>query len=233
MQHRIGQQKANPEITQFKREGGDLKNLHGQQQVLFCQNLAIIEDLCQSSDSLLDQLSNLRTYYREVEKDISDFIDLQDRSKGRLTNLPKIEESHKDIVFQECMIRLKHVDMVIYSVRDISNNIIESISDNLMQANLILYFSKDSFLGVKFLTRTWQESLKNKVEGIKALSRINLEFHWHFLIRPQSQWLMLRCLADTTMHLLLALNNTLFIALMCIDPHHPLELKLMIDICEI
>jgi len=92
----------------------------------------IIEDLCQSSDSLLDQLSNLRTYYREVEKDISDFIDLQDRSKGRLTNLPKIEESHKDIVFQECMIRLKHVDMVIYSVRDISNNIIESISDNLM-----------------------------------------------------------------------------------------------------
>lgn len=109
----------------------------------------------------------------------------------------------------------------------------ESINNNLLQANLSSVCPKDTLLDVKFLTRTWQESSKNKAHGIKALSKIDLEFHWNFLVKPHSQWLVLRCLANTTSHLLPTLNNALFTSGMCIIPQHPPKLKWMTYICEL
>jgi len=43
----------------------------------------------------MNQLSDLRTYSKEVEEKIYDFIDWKNSSKGQLANLVKIEESQK------------------------------------------------------------------------------------------------------------------------------------------
>lgn len=119
------------------------------------------------------------------------------------------------------------------SDRDISNNIIEAINDNLLRANVISDCREDTFPNVKLLTNTWQESSKKKAKGIKALSKIDLEFHWNFLVKPHSHWLMLRCLVNTTSHLLLTLKNALFTAHTCIYPHHPPQLMPITYICEL
>lgn len=124
--------KVNPEIVEFRKEAGELNNLLAQQQATFCHKIAIIQGLCQSRYSLVNQLSDLRTYCKEIEEKISNFVDWQDSSEGRSVDLPKIEESQKDIVFQEWEIELKHAEMEIFSARDISNNIMESINDSLL-----------------------------------------------------------------------------------------------------
>jgi len=63
--------------------------------------------------------------------------------------------------------------MAIFSARYISNNFMESISDNLLQANLIIDCIEDTFSDVKLLTKTWKESSKKKEKGIKDLSKID------------------------------------------------------------
>lgn len=176
--------KANPKIAEFKKEVTKLNNLLAEHQIVFCKRLTIIQDLCQLSDSLVDQLSDMRTYYREVEKNISNFIAWQEKSEGQSTNHHKIEESQKDIVFQEWEIKLKHAEIMIYSSRDISINIIKSINDSLLQANIISDCLEDTLPDVKLLTKTWEESSKKKAEGINSLTNIYLEFHWRFLVKP-------------------------------------------------
>ena len=51
--------------------------------------------MCQLADALVNQLFDLRTYGKEVEEKISDFIDWQNISKDQLANFPKIEVSQK------------------------------------------------------------------------------------------------------------------------------------------
>lgn len=75
------------------KEAGELNNLLSHQQVLFFQKLAIIEEMCQSIDALMNQISDLKTYRKEVEEKISNFIEWKNNFEGRLVNLLKIEES--------------------------------------------------------------------------------------------------------------------------------------------
>lgn len=59
--------------------------------------------------------------------------------------------------------------MAIVSARNISNNITESVSDSLLQANFIQDFPKGTLLDVKFLTKAWQDLSKKKAKSIKNL----------------------------------------------------------------
>jgi hypothetical protein len=68
------------------------------QQVIFCHKLALIHDLSKTSDSLVNQLSDLRTFYEDIDEKISEYIDWQDSAQGRSSDLPRIEESQKDII---------------------------------------------------------------------------------------------------------------------------------------
>jgi len=92
---------------------------------------------------------------------------------------------------------------------------------------------KDTFPDVKILTKSWQDSSKKKAERVKALLNIDLECHWNFLVKPHGQWLMVRCLLNTTNQVLLTLSDALFTAWMPIRPEHPPELKQMTDVCEL
>ena len=110
MQGRIEKLCVTPELSEFKKEANKLNNLLAQQHILFCQGLTIIYNLCHTNNSLVDQLANIMTYFDDVEEKISKFHTWQDSAKGRLANLPRIEESHKGIVFKEREVCLKQVE---------------------------------------------------------------------------------------------------------------------------
>jgi len=111
---------------------------------------------------------------------------------------------------------------------------IQSINDKLLEENLISECPEDMLPDVKILTKSWQDSSKKKVKRIKSLSKIDLECHWHFLVKPHVQWLMLRCLLNVTISQVLpALSDALFTTWMCIRHEHRLELKAMTDILEL
>lgn len=97
----------------------------------------MIHIFCQIANSLVYRFSDLRTYFDDVEEKIAGYITWQDSAKWISANLPRIEESHKDIVFREWEIFLKQIETTIFNVRDISNDLIAAISDNFFQENLI------------------------------------------------------------------------------------------------
>lgn len=78
----------------------------------------------------------------------------QDSVNGRLAYLPWIEESHKEIFFIGWEIRPKHVEVTMFNVKDISNNLIETINDNLFKENLISNCHEGALTYIKLLTKT-------------------------------------------------------------------------------
>jgi len=168
---------------------------------------------------LVDQLSDLRTYFDDIEEKIASYITWQDSVEGITVDLPRIEESHKETVLREWEIHLKHAETMVFNARDISNDLVETTSDNLFQANLISDYPKGTLFDIKLLTKTSQELSKKKNEKIEKLSKIDLKCHWHFLVKPHSQWLMLRFLSNTTTHMLPTLKDaTIFTSQMQIQP---------------
>jgi hypothetical protein len=67
------------------------------------------------------------------------------------------------------------------------------------------------------LKQSWQETSKKKVQDIQSLSQVNLESYWHFLVKPHSQWLVLRCLSNATIQFLPALSDAVFTGQMCMQ----------------
>lgn len=66
----IDQFNGSPNLEYFKKEAGEVNTLLSQQNFLFCQNLRKKNDLCKTSDSLMNHLSDMRTYFDEIEESI-------------------------------------------------------------------------------------------------------------------------------------------------------------------
>ena len=77
------------------------------QQTTFCQRLSVINTIYKESDSLMNRDFDMRVIFNEIDENISGYITLQDTPEGRVEDLPKIEESHKDILFTNWDIQLK------------------------------------------------------------------------------------------------------------------------------
>lgn len=86
---------------------------------------------------------------------------------------------------------------------------------------------------IKLFTNTWQDLSNEKSEKIENFSNIDLEFHWNFLGKPHTQWLMFRCLSNKSTHMLPELKDVIFTGQMCIQPWFPPKLKHMIEIYEL
>jgi len=56
----------------------------------------------------------------------------------RKANFPKLEESHKDILFTDWDSRLKQVERAMTVMVGVANNIIEATNENLHDANLVV-----------------------------------------------------------------------------------------------
>lgn len=66
---------------------------------LLCQQIAKAEPLCNLTESLSDKVTNARTYLDQCEERISNFLEWQDTDET--STVPKILESHKEILFTE------------------------------------------------------------------------------------------------------------------------------------
>ena len=70
-----------------------------QQKEVLCQKISQISPYCEISDKLARQVVDMRLENDEIHKRISDFITWQESKDERKANLPKLEESHKYILF--------------------------------------------------------------------------------------------------------------------------------------
>lgn len=79
----------------------ELNDLLSKKQAMFYQKLSIINPPFVKSDSLVNQTSNLRVNFNDINDKISGFITWQDTLEGKAADLPIIEEFHKEILFTD------------------------------------------------------------------------------------------------------------------------------------
>jgi len=125
----IDKLKYNMQIDEFIKEALSLFYLLMQQNEVFCQKISQINPYCKTSDKLANQVIDMRFEYDEIHKSVSEFITWQELEDGRKADLPKLEESHKDILFTDWDSRLKQAERETTIVMTTTNNIIEAINE--------------------------------------------------------------------------------------------------------
>ena len=68
---------------------------------MFYQKISQINPYYEISDKLINQVIYMRFEYEEIHKNIDELITSKEYDEGRKVDLPKIEESHKDILFTD------------------------------------------------------------------------------------------------------------------------------------
>lgn len=134
----------------------------------------------------------------------------QESEDGRKTDLPKLEESRKYILFTDWDSRLKEVERATMIATTIENIIIEAINENLHGANMVNECLLGFLCNGKQREEQWEHVAQEKEEEIKQLNRLNWEAYWQFLVKPHSQLMTLRCLTTSTQKMVPTLTNALF-----------------------
>lgn len=104
---------------------------------LLCQKIAQAELLCDIVASIIDKSVDSRTDFEQAEETLIDFLEWQDTDEGQAANLPKILESHKDILFMEWQSQLMKVEREVSKCKLTTSNLVELINDTLYLSNMI------------------------------------------------------------------------------------------------
>lgn len=97
----IEQMKKLPQVDEFKAEALQLNKALINQVKLLCQQITQGEPLCELVASISKKVEKARTDLDQAEETLTSFIEWQDFDQGQATNLPRILESHKEILFTE------------------------------------------------------------------------------------------------------------------------------------
>ena len=135
--------KDDPKIDQFITKALSLSSQLMHQKELLCQKISQWNSYCETSDRLTSQVIEKRLKYDEILKRVSDFINWHNLEDGRKSNLPKLKESHKEILFAYQHSRLRQAEKATTNAKVAVNNVIKNINENLHSANLL----EESILG--------------------------------------------------------------------------------------
>ena len=87
---------------------------------------------------------------------ISEFISWKDSEQGKIANLPRIEEKHKEILFAEWETQLLKEEHATSRARSIMNNLTQLVNDSLYAINLISDCIPTKFPKVKEIDTKWK-----------------------------------------------------------------------------
>lgn len=112
--------------------------------------------------------------------------------------MPKIEETHKDILFTGWDAQIKQEKQVIVRAAGVAKSIINTVNHMLQTTNLMKEGNPKSLLDLNKLDKSWKEKVKNQREAITKLSKTDSEAYWKFLVKPYSQIMILNSSLNST-----------------------------------
>jgi len=71
-------------------------------------------------------------------KKVFDFLSWKKLDEGKIAELPRIDESHKEMLFTKWDSHLKKAEQAMEEAVTVANNVIKCINENLHKENLIL-----------------------------------------------------------------------------------------------
>ena len=95
-----------PQVAEFRIEALQINKALITQLKLLCDKISLAEPLCEITTSLVDKLVEARQDLEQVDETLTSFLAWQDSLEGQASDLPKILESHKDILFLEWQTQL-------------------------------------------------------------------------------------------------------------------------------
>ena len=90
-----------PTAEEFIKEALALNSLLSKQQNLSILQMSNIVPHLEISEQLTNIVIDQRIEFNELNTKIYDYIEWQDLEEGRRSNLPKIKETYKDILFTD------------------------------------------------------------------------------------------------------------------------------------
>lgn len=93
LKQKIEKFQENPELNAVKKEATQLEASLSKQPTTFYHKINQVQELVKTDDQLVTQISDLRTYYDDIDDKVSKYIDWQDIAQGRAVDLPCLEES--------------------------------------------------------------------------------------------------------------------------------------------
>ena len=93
--------KSLPQVAEFRTKALQINKALITQRKLLCHNISLVEPLCEINASIVDKSVDARQDLGHADETLTNFLAWQDTSEGQAANLPKILESHKEILFLE------------------------------------------------------------------------------------------------------------------------------------
>lgn len=129
--------KSLPQPADFRSEALQINKALVKQLKFLCHNISLVKPLCEITSSIIDKLVDARQDLEQDNETLTKFLARQGTSEGQATNILKILESHKEILFLEWKSQLMKEERGTSRCRSTTNNFIELINGTLYLSNLI------------------------------------------------------------------------------------------------
>ena len=135
---------------------------------------------------MIDKSVDARQNLEQTDETLTNLHAWQETSEGQAANLPKILESHKEILFLEWQSQLMKAKRETSRCRSATSNLVELINDTLYLSNLISQCTPGKLLSAKALEQTCNQELEKKEKLIASIQSLTWDTFWFFLVKPYS-----------------------------------------------
>jgi len=108
------------------------------------------------SDNITNQVVESRLEYDTTLKKVSNFLNWQKSEDGKKVDMPKLDESHKEILFVNWDSQLRKAKQAVEDVATATNNVIECLNENLHNSNLVVETTPGFLSNAKQLQAVWK-----------------------------------------------------------------------------
>jgi len=225
--------KGTSQIAKFRAEASLINNALISQIKLLCQQIAQAEPLCELTISINERVEKARNELDQAEEVITAFLNWQDSEQGKEANLPKISETHKDILFTEWHSQMLKAERAASRCKATSSNLVELVNDTLYLSNMISQCTPGKLTTTNTLEQTLYPDLEERGRLIAGINSVSLEAYWLFLIKPHTQRATLKCLIDAIGYIIPDIQDATYVAQLSSRLNKPPEVEPMLAISQL
>lgn len=189
--------------------------------------------MCELAAPISEKVDKARADLDQAEETLTNFIEWQDSDVGRAANLPRILESHKEILFTEWQSQLMKAERATSRCRTISGNLVELVNNTLYLSNIISQCTPGQLTTANILEHSCYPELEKSARLIAGINSMTWDAYWFFLIKPYNQRAVLKCLTDAVGYIIPNIQDATFAAQFSLRLNKPPEVEPMLAISQL
>lgn len=163
---------------------------------------------------------------------MTDYLTWQDEDEGKRAGAPRINENHKELLFNKWDDQIKEAEKAAETAATIASILIDCVNENLHRANLIGETTPGYLPNKLQLEADWKQKAQEKGKEIQVLKRLNWERYWTYLVKVHSQWMTVKCIINAAEKVVPALIDSVFSAQLKAEVSQLTLLKQMLNTCS-